>query len=110
MQVFSLEPVVNLERGGKATQYPFADTPSDKIQTGFIIFPAGSRVPDEGFTQHQGHEFSYVVSGSLDIYTPECKRTVKPGDCSFIPARELHYSQNTTDSDCVLKYIIVETD
>jgi|GEM_PF-1058297 len=111
MRIFSVEPALQDQRGKEAKLYPFFNeqtAPSPKIQSGYIIFPAGSRVPQEGFTFHAGHEFSYVISGSLEVCSGGRVHTIREGDCSFIPAREEHYSQNLTGSDCVLKYILVE--
>lgn len=111
MKVFSVEPALKDDRAGQAKMYPFFDektTPNPKIQTGYIIFPAGARVPLEGFTFHSGHEFSYVISGSLEVFSGGRLHVIKPGDCTFIPAREKHWSINAGNEDCVLKYILVE--
>ena len=111
MQVFNVPPAIQDERHGVAKQYRFfteETNPNPKLDIGYIIFPAGARVPETGFTFHPGHEFSYVVSGSLQVFSGGTLHTINPGDCTFIPAREEHYSYNITQEDCVLKYILIE--
>ena len=83
--------------------------PQEAVHMGKAVFTPGMRVPQQGTTQHEGDEFSYILSGMLRCVSGGVEHTVKAGDALFIPAGELHYSENVSGEDCELIYMLVKT-
>lgn len=111
MRLFDLHPCLTDERHGVTKQYPYfkpEERPSDKFDSGFIIFPPGAFMPPEGQSCHTGYEISYVVSGCLTIHSAGEVLTYRAGNTIFIPAGAPHNCVNNGTEDCVVVYNIVE--
>jgi quercetin dioxygenase-like cupin family protein len=56
-----------------------------------------------GFHYHADQEeLIYVVSGSVEHWIEEEKRTLVPGDCVFMPAGVVHATFNITNEDATI--------
>ncbi|MGG4605560.1 helix-turn-helix domain-containing protein [Paenalcaligenes sp. Me131] len=62
-----------------------------------LIMPFISRIkahdidPQEGWSRHEGEEFVYVLSGSIELHTEFYQPvTLHQGDCFYIDSRMLH--------------------
>ena len=111
MQLFDIHPCLTDERGGITKQYPYfkpGECPSDKFDSGFIIFPSGAFMPPQGVSCHSGYEISYVASGCLTVKAGNQTMTFHAGNTIFIPAGMPHSCINNGDVDCVVVYNIVE--
>ena len=111
MYLFDIHPCLEDERNGVTKQYPYfkkGESPSDKFDSGFIIFPPGAIMPPKGQSVHSGYEISYVVSGSLTIHAGDEVLTYQGGNTIFIPAGVPHNCVNNGAEDCVVVYNIVE--
>jgi quercetin dioxygenase-like cupin family protein len=111
MKLFDVHPCLADDRQGKTKMYPYfkeEEKPSDKFDSGFIIFPPGAVMPSEGKSCHTGYEVSYVISGTLTIEANGQVMTFQDGNTIYIPAGEAHRCVNNGDVDCVVAYMIVQ--
>jgi quercetin dioxygenase-like cupin family protein len=100
-----------------ALEEAFAQTPlgeicklfesSPEIAAGVFIFQPGKRVPQEGFSAHDGTEISIVLSGEMLLgFEHDRKQTVKEGDVVIIPKGVPHYSQNVSEREAKIFWTI----
>lgn len=82
----------------------FQDT---EVKFGFVSIPAGARLPLEGTTAHEEHEYSYILKGSLSGESGEKPFQINAGEASYIPAGEKHWCVNKGDSAVELVYALV---
>jgi len=80
----------------RATGQVFSLTGEEKaLCAGVFQFEPGQRVPEEGYTAHEGIEISIVLSGEVVLgLEGELERTVHSGELVIIPRGVLHYSYN----------------
>ena len=78
------------------------------VDMGYAVFGPGSRVPEEGYGRHDQDEFAYVISGRLRCDAGGRQLEVGPGNATFIPAGEAHYSWNDSGEPCKLVYMLVD--
>lgn len=76
-------------------------------QAGSYVIRPGERVPEEGWTSHEGAELSVVLSGEVRVVTPDSEVTVSDGTFSVIPAETDHYSVNDGDEPVRLVYTVL---
>lgn len=76
-------------------------------QAGSYVIQPGERVPEDGWTSHDGPELSVILSGRVRLVTPDETITVREGTFSVIPAGVEHYSVNETDEPVRLVYAVV---
>lgn len=80
---------------------------SEDIVAGVFAFEPGQRVPEEGFTAHQGTEVSFVLSGEILLgQAGHQERQVKAGDLVIIPKGTLHYSRNCSRQEARILWTI----
>lgn len=80
-----------------------------EVKFGFVSVPAGERLPIEGTTAHDEHEYSFVIKGTLTGESGGRLFTINAGDASYIPAGEQHWCVNESDSACELVYALVKS-
>jgi len=67
----------------------------ETARAGVFQFEPGQRVPQAGFTAHEGTEVSIVLSGEVVLGVEgDLERTVRSGELVIIPRGTLHYSYN----------------
>lgn len=79
-----------------------------EIDFGFVSIPAGERLPKEGTTFHEEHEYSFIVKGSLSGESGEEPFHITAGKASYIPAGEHHWCVNKGEEPCELVYALVK--
>jgi len=67
---------------------------SENLSAGIFNCKPGQRVPEEGFTVHEGTELSIVLSGEVVLGLEDGEKIVKEGEMVVIPRGILHYSKN----------------
>lgn len=82
--------------------------PSADVEFGFVTIPAGERLPVEGTTFHEEHEYSFIVQGALSGESGGESFQIKAGEASYIPAGEAHWCVNEGDSPCELVFALVK--
>lgn len=80
------------------------ETDDPESETGSYVIRPGERVPEEGWTAHEGDELSVILDGEIELVTPEGTYTAGAGTLSVIPAGTDHYSVNQTDEPVRLVY------
>lgn len=85
------------------SQFPTAD-----VEFGVVTIPTGERLPLEGTTAHEEHEYSFIIEGSLTGESGGEPYTIKAGEGSYIPAGEAHWCMNKSDSPCQLIFALVK--
>ncbi|WJY26327.1 cupin domain-containing protein [Sporosarcina trichiuri] len=86
-----------------ADQYPGAD-----VKFGFVSIPAGERLPAEGTTFHEEHEYSYIIKGSLSGESGGNPFEIRAGEASLIPAGEAHWCRNDGDEPVELVFSLIK--
>jgi len=92
--------------------YDMLDAFDEKLATatvrmGKAIMKPGVRVPEVGMKPHDQDEFSYIVKGTMKSQVGDEHITLYPGDFSFIPKNTPHWSENVSDEDCELIWLLV---
>lgn len=65
--------------------------------------------PDEGWSQHEGEEFVYVLNGEVELHTEFYQPEVlKAGDCFYIDSRMRHRVVNSSDQDAEVLWVSTE--
>lgn len=65
--------------------------------------------PDEGWSQHEGEEFVYVLNGEVELHTEFYQPEVlKTGDCFYIDSRMRHRVVNSSDHDAEVLWVSTE--
>jgi quercetin dioxygenase-like cupin family protein len=77
------------------------------VKMGKAIMRPGVRVPEAGMNHHEEDEYAYVIKGSLSTGNEAGNRSITAGDFSFIPAGMKHWSQNDSQEDCELIWMMV---
>jgi len=77
-----------------------------ELIAGIATFRPGQRVPEEGFTSHEGAELSLLVSGELVIGTEDGERMVKSGELVLIEQGVSHYSENRAHVEAKVVWVI----
>ena len=90
--------------GDPLTLFEQDDPPT---QAGSYVIQPGERVPEEGWTSHDGPELSVILSGEVRLVTSATDRIVSENMLSVIPAGVDHYSVNETDEPVRLVYTVV---
>lgn len=84
--------------------------PNAELKFGYVTIPVGERLPPEGTTSHQEHEYSYIIKGELIGESAGKPYEIKAGEASYIPAGEPHWCINKGDTPCELVYALLETE
>lgn len=79
-----------------------------EMDFGYVSIPAGERLPKEGTTFHEEHEYSFIINGSLSGESGGKSFAIKEGEASYIPAGEKHWCVNKNDAPCVLVYALIK--
>ena len=74
-----------------------AVTPDVDFTLGTANFPAGARIPEEGFSAHEGFEVSLMIEGELDVFADGVTTRLKAGDLVNLSPGEKHHSTALTD-------------
>lgn len=83
------------------------ESESPAAEAGSYVIRPGERVPEDGWTSHEGAELSVILEGEVTLVTRETEYTVSAGTLSVIPAGVDHYSVNGTDSPTKLLYTAI---
>lgn len=81
---------------------------STDVEFGVVTIPPGERLPIEGTTAHEEHEYSFIIKGSLIGESGGEAYTISAGEGSYIPAGEAHWCVNESDSSCQLVFALVK--
>jgi len=84
-------------------QYPNAE-----VKFGYVLVPAGERLPAEGTTFHEEQEYSYLIKGSLKGVSGGKPYEISAGEASFIPAGEEHWCVNDGEEPVELIFALVK--
>ena len=69
------------------------------LRIGSATFPAGTRHPETGYSVHDHHEVSLILSGEIGLDTPDGSfRAFAPGDLVHIEPGEEHAPRPIIDS------------
>lgn len=79
-----------------------------EVNFGFVSIPAGERLPIEGTTFHEEHEYSFIVKGALSGVSGGKPYRINAGEASYIPAGEAHWCTNEGDEACELVFALVK--
>jgi transcriptional regulator with XRE-family HTH domain len=79
--------------------------PNGLLQANILNIPPGSR--SDGFVDHAGEDFGYVIEGELEIIVGGVSYAVKAGDAFFFPSSLPHGHRN--DSARVARVLWVNT-
>ncbi|KXH80733.1 cupin domain-containing protein [Sporosarcina sp. HYO08] len=78
------------------------------VNFGFVSIPAGEKLPKEGTTSHEEHEYSFILKGALSGESGGKPFTITEGQASYIPAGEPHWCVNEGNEACELVYALVK--
>lgn len=78
-----------------------------KSEAGTFVIQPGERVPEEGWTSHEGDELSIILDGEVTLVTRTDEYTVSEGTFCVIPSGVDHYSVNETDEPTKLVYTAI---
>jgi mannose-6-phosphate isomerase-like protein (cupin superfamily) len=56
--------------------------------------PGGASSPEDSFVRHNGHEFGYVLSGTLRVVVGFDEFVLRPGDAITFPSSTPHRLSN----------------
>jgi quercetin dioxygenase-like cupin family protein len=76
-----------------------------QVRMGCIRFRAGERIPASGSSLHEQGEYSYVVTGSLEVNSGGVTQVARAGDLISIPPGESHFTQVESDSSVI--YLLI---
>jgi quercetin dioxygenase-like cupin family protein len=78
-----------------------------EAEAGSYVIQPGERVPEIGWTSHEGDELSVILEGEVTLVTPDREYTISNGTFSVIPAGVRHYSVNETEDPTKLVYTAI---
>ncbi len=79
-----------------------------EVKFGYVTIPAGERLPLDGTTVHEEHEYSFIIKGSLSGESGGNPYKIQAGEASYIPAGEYHWCV-AGENDCELVYALVKS-
>jgi transcriptional regulator with XRE-family HTH domain len=87
------EPAIALNSGVKWERLmSWADEDVEFIEATYA--PGGASSPDDSFVRHHGHEFGYVLSGTLRVVVGFDEFVLEPGDSITFPSSTPHRLSN----------------
>lgn len=104
MQAFELKSLWPASWGKVLVLVSAEDCP--ELTAGIAAFKPGQRVPEEGFTSHEGVELSLLLSGELVIGTEDGERVARSGELVLIERDTLHYSENRSPTEARVIWVI----
>ncbi len=81
---------------------------SSVINFGVTKVEPGERLPAEGYTHHEEHEYSFILSGQLTGESGGEDFIIGTGELSYIPAGEDHYCQNNGKENVEIFFVMVQ--
>jgi transcriptional regulator with XRE-family HTH domain len=86
-------PAITLNSGVKWERLMFwADEDVEFLEATYL--PGGASSPDDSFVRHNGHEFGYVLSGTLRVVVGFDEFILEPGDSITFPSTTPHRLSN----------------
>lgn len=104
VELTDLETVWEDSTGSPLTLF---EASAPDAEAGSYVIQPGERVPEDGWTSHEGDELSVLLEGEVTLVTRDAEHTVSAGTLSVIPAGVEHYSINETDSPTKLVYTAI---
>ncbi|MCD2204564.1 cupin domain-containing protein [Halobacterium sp. KA-6] len=104
VELTDLETVWADSTGSPLTLFEASDPDTE---AGSYVIQPGERVPENGWTSHEGDELSVILEGEVTLVTRGAEYTVSAGTVSVIPAGTDHYSINETDTPTKLVYTAI---
>lgn len=102
--VFKLKDRVDLEIDGiKAFQILVPAAQNRLLDPALVELAPGERTPEE--EPHEGEEFGFVFSGSVDLVLGGNPQRVKKGECFYYRATRKHYIVNKRKGLAVLLWV-----
>ncbi|MFP4051363.1 MAG: cupin domain-containing protein [Thermoplasmata archaeon] len=79
----------------------------DNIEVGILTLEPQTRLPEEGYSVHEGsHEFAYVIEGEVTINTEDEEKTVKEGELIYNSPGTKHYTSNKTKKEAKILWFV----
>ncbi|AXY25682.1 cupin [Suicoccus acidiformans] len=79
-----------------------------QVSMGQSIIPPHTKLPETGYSEHAGDEYSIIINGQLFGESGGKPFEIQEGELSFIPKGEVHWCENRSDEPVTLFYIMVE--
>lgn len=77
------------------------------IDFGVAKVAPGDRLPQTGYTSHDQHEYSFILSGHLVGESGGVPFQISAGELSYIPRGEEHYCANPSDEEVEIFFVMV---
>jgi mannose-6-phosphate isomerase-like protein (cupin superfamily) len=71
------------------------------LKMGTVRLNKGEWVPLEGYSKHEQHELSVILSGGLEVECAGEQSMLQAGEVSLIPAGEEHRARATEDTELI---------
>ena len=97
MKIFDLQDSVS-DGVSVDTLMELVPIDSGNATFGVATISAGTRHPAQDMSPHDQHEISYIIEGSMDLYTEEGTVAIKAGQVVMLEAGEKHATLAETDS------------
>lgn len=71
------------------------------LKMGTVCLNKGEWVPLEGYSKHEQHKLSVILSGGLEVECAGEQPMLQAGEVSLIPAGEEHRARATEDTELI---------
>ena len=79
----------------------------DNIQVGILTVQPKTRLPENGYSVHEGsHEFAYVIEGEIMIGTEDEEIIVKEGELNYNSPGTKHFTSNNKEKKAKVLWFV----